>query len=146
MEDSEERKTPGEISLVGSPTTNSLNLEWKPPADGETVTEYRVEHRTPDKQRWTDIGVKLAAKKGTTATVSGLRPNQEYLVRVAAKSAKGWSSPTESRQPFKTASENEIPRITSKLPKKVTVKFYSKHLFATKFSTFSTPIVLASST
>ena len=80
---------PGAPALL--PAGESIGVSWAAPDNnnGSVVTGYGVQYRKSSETAWTDSGHSGA---GLSARIAGLEASAEYLVRVRAQNARGWSN------------------------------------------------------
>ncbi|GMT09123.1 hypothetical protein PFISCL1PPCAC_420 [Pristionchus fissidentatus] len=115
-EDPSKPPAPKNPNISGDPGTSTMEVSWEGPDGKSAGTSYKVEHRTPDSRQWTAAGVTI---KNTTAKITGLKPNQEYIIGVSAGSGSKWSDPVEISA--KTAAMAAPPVLTEKLPENLLV-------------------------
>ncbi|MEO0312862.1 MAG: hypothetical protein RL140_92 [Actinomycetota bacterium] len=77
--------------VVSGVTTGNAVLNWKLPTDngGAPIFDYLVEVSSDDGENWQEIEHNASTSK--TFKLSGLRPGNGYLVRVAAVNSAGFS-------------------------------------------------------
>ncbi|GMR58628.1 hypothetical protein PMAYCL1PPCAC_28823, partial [Pristionchus mayeri] len=107
---------PKNPKVTGAPGTSAMEVSWDAPDGKTSSTSYKVEHRAPDSRQWSSIGVSI---KGTTAKITGLKANQDYVIGVSAGSGSKWSDPVELSA--RTAVEAVAPKITESLPSNLLV-------------------------
>ncbi|KAK6029157.1 immunoglobulin I-set domain protein [Ostertagia ostertagi] len=124
--------------VVESSTKDSVSLSWSPPEDthGSRVEDYKVEQRTPDQQNW----VEVATVTRPRCTIKNLSPNTEYLFRVAARNAEGFS---EGSLPVKvrTLPAGTKPLFTESPASSIAVTEDEELCIVAKFSGSPTPSV-----
>ncbi|KAF8382632.1 ttn-1 [Pristionchus pacificus] len=135
-DDSSKPTAPKNAKLSGSPGTSTMEVAWDAPDGKSAATSYKVEQRAPDSRHWSSTGVTI---KGTTAKITGLKPNHDYIIGVSAGSGSKWSDPVEISA--KTAAASEAPKITEKLPSNLLVPDGESLSLSVAFSGTPTPSV-----
>ncbi|KAK5984897.1 hypothetical protein GCK32_008606 [Trichostrongylus colubriformis] len=119
-------------------TKDSISLSWEPPEydHGSKVQDYRVEQRTPDQQHWVEVAMVTRPR----CAIKNLMPNSEYLFRVAARNAEGFSesSPVVN---VRTLPAGTKPQFTDSPPSSLSAMEDEALSIVAKFSGSPTPSV-----
>ncbi|XP_072180963.1 twitchin-like [Diadema setosum] len=92
-------------------TENSVTLTWSPPESdgGSPVTNYIVEKREPDRDRW--VKATRAPITDTAFTVTDLAPKREYEFRVIAENKSGASVASEPSKSVIAKPPYDVPEV-----------------------------------
>ena len=88
---------PGVVSgvKIKSSTTSSTVLTWTAPSTGGSkVSDYKVEYSLDQGSTW--VTVTKPASSSATVTLKGLKAKTNYLIKVSAKNAIGFGTPSQN--------------------------------------------------